>query len=86
MSEIKWVEAPPTSQRAARGYWPQVLDELKARPGKWAMLREYKNSATAGGAAAYLRRTVTEGRWEFVSRGAHVFGRYLGKGPGEEKK
>ena len=66
--------------------WYPLCAELCQRPEKWALLRTMKDAKSGDNALANLRRgnyRLPAGRFEFVKRGAEVYGRYLGA-EGEE--
>jgi hypothetical protein len=81
---------PPTAQ-GAPGVWLPVLEELKARPGSWAVIRSCNTVAKAYKHTANLRHArltqIPHGYWEFSARkteaGGDVYGRYLGATPEE---
>lgn len=81
---------PPTAQ-GAPGVWFPVLEELRTRPGSWAVIRQCESVGQAYKHTANLRHArlikIPTGYWEFSARktatGGDVYGRYLGATPEE---
>lgn len=76
--ELKW-ETPSHGAADGRERWAPVLDQLRDRPGEWAVIAE---DATAN-LGAQLKRTHSG--FEFTARGVKnnraekVYGRYVGE-------
>jgi hypothetical protein len=92
MSNAKVVWQDPPAVQAPRYHHPEVpvwfqrLTPLAKRPGKWALVLETTNPASANSRVHDLRARrvlMPDGEWEFTSRtredstGA-VYARYLG--------
>lgn len=83
MSEIKWQE-PPADARG-RDKWGPVADELRAQPGRWALVAE---GVSASMSTAFKRGRIIAfqpaGSFEAVTRNvvdgrADIYARYVGK-------
>ena len=88
MSGLIW-EEPPSAARRTRTAWERVADDLRARPGEWARIRDGLNGANAGTIAhrirtGFYRGFRPAGDFEAVSRtqgtASAVYARYLGDG------
>lgn len=75
---IKW-ETPPSIASGHPTVYPQIFAALAQRPGEWARIREFKNSASAMAASHYIRVHHGSADYEIVSRGKHVYARFTGK-------
>lgn len=78
ITEIEWKNPSPPKQRN----WRETLEQLKARPGKWAQVAEYPTPSTAWKTVHRLRNNVLNvptGNYEFRHDGCEVFARYLGE-------
>lgn len=84
---IEWREPGPSRRGAPGGgrggVWIERLTPLTSHAGRWAVIYKAEDgkASRASGMAAALRngKTMTPaGKWEFVSRGAEVFARYIG--------
>jgi len=56
-TEVQWVDEVPrrvTARPPAYGY--EVLDALKANPGRWAKLHTYERTGSAGSARRSLEK------------------------------
>jgi hypothetical protein len=88
MSPLKWQE-PPAMKNAHGGAIIDLLPELAKRPGKWAILREYKKAPmSAHPTACRLRRRFSA--YEFTSRsdgngGSVLYGRKKKQGSGRSR-
>ena len=79
---IEWA-APPASRKGAPTFWdPELLDTLRANPGRWALVAKNHPNASI---LTSLKRTSTE--FEAVSRRAgsidgkqtyDIYARYVG--------
>lgn len=84
--KIEWREPSPSRRgfgSGKPGVWIERLQPLTANVGRWAVVYTAEDGKTtkASGMAASLRNEKTRkpaGKWEFTSRGAEVFGRYIG--------
>lgn len=76
---IKWEEPEVKKSGAPRHVWGSVMEDLKGRPGAWAVIAE-NVSANLG---SLLKRTYGQ-EFEFTARGIKnnraekVFGRFVG--------
>lgn len=53
---LRW-EQPPNRRRSKAERWTPVADELRARPGEWAVIEETGgNSTTASATAQYVKK------------------------------
>jgi len=84
-TKIEWREPAPSRRGfgGVPGIWIERLQPLLAHAGRWAVVytAEDGKATKASGMAASLRNPKTrkpEGKWEFTSRGAEVFARYIG--------
>ena len=79
---LRWIRRLPTTVQTARGrskLFP--VEELKAQPGRWAILREYDSKAGAWPAARRLRTKWMAQGYEFAvgmyeARGGVLYGRF----------
>ena len=58
-----------------------IMRSLMDNPLRWYVVHHSETRGAAMSVALNLRRgraTVPPGRWEFVSRGTKVYGRYVG--------
>ncbi len=82
MSALKWVKEVPEAHNVRRADLKEKIIRLDARPGKWAILREYKNPQSAHPTATRLRLRY-QGVYEFVARrsvkGSNLYGRKIKK-------
>ena len=69
---MQWEDPPETSGNRLR--WGEALEKLKAYPGRWAMVREFKAAAVASSAVCDKRLRYSG--FEFVSRGTRVYARW----------
>lgn len=71
--KIKWQE-PPTPVRGKNRNWPGVVDELKKRPGEWALVAEDVAASTA----SYLKTLGAEATMRGVknNRAAEMYARW----------
>jgi hypothetical protein len=90
---LKWASPPAIgkarvsanpSRSAARFDFVSILGELRRKPKQWSlMVREWSPEFAAGRAGQLrdgrLGGQATPGKYEFVSRGTGVYGRYLGR-------
>src|SRR5437879_232134 len=79
MATLKWQTPPEIKNTHAI---MELLPELAKRPGKWAILREYKSPTTATPTACRLRKRTSG--YEFASRsdgngGSILYGRKIKK-------
>jgi hypothetical protein len=73
-------EDPPSGARGPTGIWKQRLAPLLEKPNSWARF-DCKNVAVARRYAYLLkhrRLQRPDGVWEFTTRGAAIYARYLG--------
>lgn len=85
-SIIRW-EAPRDSK--TKGRWDRVADELRARPGEWAIVELLEKNNNASRLVSSIRRGVTTsfapaGTFEAAQRtrddgGFAIYARYVGK-------
>lgn len=92
MTALKWEDPPPRSPRRRNNTTTRLIsDELIARPGEWARIRDYKGSdrAAAHCFATTIRRARTpsfepKGAFESAVRRVGdvyaVYARYVGEG------
>ena len=87
MTELKWEEPPPAA-RGPLGY-EETAQQLKAKPGQWAIVATFPRRSNAGTLSHNIRigRTAAwqpAGDFEAVSRKVgeevRVYARYLGEG------
>lgn len=87
--KLRWEEPPPDGRGAQGEVHPRAIAaELVAHPGRWALIRQYDNPASAGAHAYRIRNGVVKvfapsGAFEAVMRtadgGAAVYARYVGE-------
>lgn len=77
-ANIKW-ETPPSIVNGPVSIYPQIFATLAQRPGEWARIRDFKNPASATSAAQYVRDHHAGREYEVVSRGKHIYARFIGK-------
>jgi hypothetical protein len=87
MSDVHWEEPPHKSPKGGRPkYWKAVADQLRSRPGEWAMVHVDETQRKAGYTAMNIKRGLlagmTAGEFEAVSRTVdgqrRVYARYVG--------
>lgn len=84
-------DLPIGEAMGSRTDWDKVLEPLKAKPGKWFMLRAFESYATPASTKRNLLRksykSFTGGEWDFQVRKIEgkwtLFGSYLGEGKNE---
>lgn len=84
MVDLKWEEPPPDGRGRSGEESQAIADELRRRPGRWAVVKEYDSVPSAGAYAGQIRNGVTrawqpEGAFEAVSRKGKVYARYIGE-------
>jgi hypothetical protein len=84
---VEFVDAPPPRAQGRKGIWEDILGVLIANPGHWARIRVCESSERADSTVQNLnqRKVIipkANDNWEFVARGAEVFGIYHGKRKG----
>jgi hypothetical protein len=93
MTKLKF-EDPPPAKRAPRRF-DLVAQELKANPGRWAVIAVFDKRPNANSTARQIRLGLTSywqnpGDFEAVSRAVgdefRVYARYLGEGKGESSE
>lgn len=77
--EIKFKELPPGSNR---GVHARVAAQLRARPGEWACIGEYKSQSGAASIASGIRRATPSayspaGAFEATTRGRELWVRHV---------
>lgn len=92
---IRWEDPPPTNARwtggssGPRSKYAPLAEQLRAHPGRWALVREVDRQSDAAGFASLIRfgRTICfEPRGDFdactraVDGRFRVYARYLGNG------
>lgn len=87
--EIQFVDELPNKGDFAG--WNTILTVLLDHPGRWARVREMESIQQAGDAASNLRKRAiriprSDHEWEFASRGADVYAKYVGPKNREIKK
>lgn len=94
MSVIRWEEPDPRPRKNRSPYY-DIAEELRARPGEWALIREGMSRGAARGLAVRMTKGDKgvrgggpfwpPGSFEAVAYGADnnapykVYGRYLGE-------
>jgi hypothetical protein len=79
--KVKWMDPPESKSPGNHAVIRGLLDQLRTRPGQWALIRE---DVVQGSTGSYKQRYGSEG-FEFTSRKtgpgkANLFGRYVGNG------
>jgi len=84
-AKVEWRDPAPSRRGfgGATGVWEGRLAPLVTNPGRWAVVYTAEDGkvSKASGMAASLRGEKTKkpaGKWEFTSRGAEVFAKYIG--------
>lgn len=88
---LKW-EDPPPSNQGPRGKWGAVAAELKAHPGKWALIAEgikHASTVSNGVKTGKIKAFEPAGEFEATTRSTtpkdggprvfDVYARYIGK-------
>jgi hypothetical protein len=70
---LEWRNPPPRNSRATS----ELMVELRAHPGEWAVIAALKDSNSASSSACARRRTFGPG-FEVLTRGSEVFARFIG--------
>ncbi len=75
--KMKW-EDPPFGKggKGAKGVMRQFVDELKSRPGTWAIYRECNTAGNANNSARAIK--INYPGTEAVSRGCKAYARWVG--------
>lgn len=75
-TEVHWVDAPPERRNLAKppAYGYEVLDALKANPGKWALLHTYE----VAGSASSARNVLLKKGYESEVRGGVLYAMWPG--------
>jgi hypothetical protein len=81
--KLKWAEPPPAA-RGPTAYDETVPDKLRARPGKWALIKTARYANTAS-AYAKSRRERWGPMFDVVCRGKDVYARFVHGPPNEEE-
>jgi len=90
MTDMKWEDPPPASDRKNGVNWREIAAALRASPGRWALVARLRYTTTASYiSSARLADFRPAGTYEAVSRSVEVDGhrfyniyaRYIG---GEE--
>lgn len=71
---VKFVKSLPERNRGKTSVWPTLLKALKARPGRWAVMKSYKTRSAAYSAATTGKKLVGR-EVEIVVRGQTVYAR-----------
>lgn len=91
MNDVRFEELPDRQGRGP-GKHAAIAEQLRTRPGEWAVIATYAHSGTCGSMAQGIKRGLIrayapEGAFEAVSRtvdGEHrVYARYVGEGRDE---
>ena len=81
---VRWEEPPQTRSRHD---WPEIIKQLRKRPGKWAMVATYSKPQIAYSTARAVRDGLYQGieagtveaRARTVDGEARVYARYVGE-------
>jgi hypothetical protein len=78
---VEWRE--PTPNIRGEGKYSQAAAELRANPGKWAVIKKCSSDSVARNIAHAIRRrglkAFKSGGFEAVARGVEVFARFVGE-------
>jgi hypothetical protein len=86
--DMEW-GAPPVQHRKGRPpseKWATIADNLKTRPGEWAIVAKDVSPTTAALIRDGRLKAFQNGTWEAVSRGTEgnrakeIYARYVGPG------
>lgn len=78
MTEIKWQE-PPTDGRSGDANLTRVLAELRANPGRWALVYEGVHASRASYIKARPGFEATSRKSATVQRRCDIYARYVGE-------
>lgn len=76
---MKWEEPRPAIKSGPKENpeWTSIADTLRATPGRWALLKEYKSRGSASGVATHIRsgayQTFPAAEFDAVSRDQKVY-------------
>jgi len=76
-AKLIWKTPPPAKHGHPASPLQDACEQLRKKPGKWAIIREY-TKATSCGATAVKLRSQYPGH-QFTSRGTVLYGRYIGE-------
>jgi hypothetical protein len=88
MTKLKFEELPPEVRAGVRGKHKEAADQLRARPGEWAVVEVYENPSTAtsmahavrrGSLAAYKPRGAFDAASRRIKGKSHLYVRYVGE-------
>ncbi len=68
--KLVWVESLPANNNSN---WNEVIDQLKKRPGQWALVKTYKSKPSCYSTAFALRKIKGV---EAVGRGNKLYARF----------
>lgn len=57
---VQWMTVDPPETSRRRSKWKKVADELKTRPGVWAIVHEYSAAGGGSGPCTSLKRQGCE--------------------------
>ena len=76
-SVVSWCEPPPKSRVGSTGKWQRFAEELKARPGEWALvLEDVPTRYATTGAYKSLRRVGCEATTRTANGVSSVWARW----------
>jgi hypothetical protein len=75
MSDIEWGELPPDNRGRPDNKWAEIADELRDRPGEWALIAKGVDSTIANKIRTGRYRSMPRGQFEAVSRNSNVANR-----------
>lgn len=83
-SAVHFAPLPPDGRARRKGNkWVEIADQLRARPGEWAIVDTFGNRNAASPTSRRIRLGLLSafrpaGEWESTTRGADVYARYVG--------
>jgi hypothetical protein len=82
-ARLEWEDPPPARRRSEASTIPdQILDELRANPGRWAKVLRYTTKTSANSALGRIRKGLYGPGWEAKARrvpdGSVLYLRWIG--------